>query len=268
MAPEENPTGSAPSDKNEANGVMGSGTTPAESHVQSEAVESVVQDVPPGSAAAAESSGSSGDSTTGSTSGQSASHATTAPACSVQECFMKAATEGFELAKQVISNPVGIWKEVKEKPWTVSDIYKKYYMPLLAIPIVATYIGLNILGPLPVVSGFFKSIAMYAIQLVTFYIYALVVKALATQFGGNATLENCLKLLFVSGLPVMFASAVMIIPVPLLVFIPLLAGLAGVYAFYQGIPEMTGTDPSKRLQIFVTLIVVVLFMCMALQAIF
>ena len=183
-------------------------------------------------------------------------------------CMMESLKSGLELAKKVVMDPLGVWVEIKDQNWSVAEMYQKYIIPLSAIPVVASFIGFTLFGPVKLFSGLLHAILSYGIHLGMIYVMAFILHKLAPQFGGACTLENAMKLAFVSSLPGIYASVVMVVPFALLVFIPLLAALGGLYAFYLGIPTMTGVPTEKRLPYFAVLVGTLILTSLLLEAIF
>ncbi len=189
--------------------------------------------------------------------------------CSVGELFSNADwMGGLELAKQVVMDPIGVWKRVKPEPWSSADIYQNYLVPFLLIPTVAGYIGMDVLGPGSMFWGLLSKVLHYIVALIIIYGVALLMKEVANFLGGSLTLENALKMVAISSLPGFFAGAVMAIPLKMLVFIPVIASLAGTYAFYQGIPEMTGLTDQKRLRFFIVLVGTAIVTSLIIEKIF
>ena len=146
-------------------------------------------------------------------------------------------------------------------------MYQKFIIPLSAIGPIAAFIGVSLLVQGKFFSGILHMVLSYGIGLGMTYLFAILIQKLAPQFDGNCSLENALKLILGASLPMYFASAVMVIPFLLLIFVPLIAALAGLYAFYQGIPEMTGVSTEKRLPFFCVLTVCIILTSMIVQAI-
>ena len=175
----------------------------------------------------------------------------------------------WDLTIQVVTNPQGVWPAVKAEHMSVADIYSKMAIPLTAIPAISIFIGLHLLGPLPVFSGLFFGLMSYFMGLAILYILAQVLVSLAPSFGGSTTIENALKLILVSLLPMFFASILFIVPLGLILFlVPLIAIFVGLYAFYQGIPEMTAVPDAKRVPYFCVYVVCAIGVGVLRQTIF
>src|SRR4030095_6665677 len=95
--------------------------------------------------------------------------------------------------KKILIQPKEEWKVIVTEPHTVQDIFTSYVMILAAIPAVAGFIGLSLVGiggfgvtyRVPIGSGIAYMIIQYALGLGSVYATALIIDALAPQFGSE-----------------------------------------------------------------------------------
>src|SRR5690606_1344452 len=94
--------------------------------------------------------------------------------------------------KAILATPKTEWPVIGAEPATVADLYKNYIVWLAAIPAIVGFvkgslIGYSALGitvRTPIGAGITSMIVSYVLSLVLIFVVALVVDALATNFGG------------------------------------------------------------------------------------
>ncbi|MDD8020728.1 MAG: Yip1 family protein [Acidobacteriota bacterium] len=164
----------------------------------------------------------------------------------------------------IIVKPGEEWQKIKSESTSVGELFKSYIMILAAIPAVAQFIGLCLIGKsLPYVgfvrasftTAFAQAVVSYIFSLATVYVLALIIKALAPNFSSQADQLSALKLAAYSMTPYFVAGVLYIIP-PLAVIV-ILAGIYGLYVLYLGFKGgLMGTPSDKVLGYFVLSLVV------------
>ncbi len=174
---------------------------------------------------------------------------------------------------KILTDPKAEWPVIDSESTTVEKLYKGYIMPLAAIPVVASFIGMSILGlglfgRTAIVSGVIGMIVSYVLALVAVYISGIVVSKLAPTFQSTPSDTQALKLVAYAETPVWIAGALNIIPL-----LGSLAGLVGalyaVYLFYVGLPVMMKTPQDKVIPYMVVaalVIIVLTFVVVAISA--
>ena len=176
---------------------------------------------------------------------------------------------------KILTSPKTEWPVIDAESTTVEKLYKGYVMPLAAIPVVASFIGMSFIGTnlgflgyyrTPIVTGFIGMIVSYALALVAVYIAGIVVSRLAPTFQSTPNDTQALKLVAYAETPVWIAGALRIIP--------LLGGLAGlvgglyaIYLFYLGLPVMMKTPQDKVIPYMVVAALVIIVLTFVVGAI-
>ena len=104
--------------------------------------------------------------------------------------------------KAILLTPKTEWPVIAGEPATVADLYKGYIIWLAAIPPVFTFLKMTLIGStlpfagtfrLGVGAGLSQLILSYALSLAMFFVVALIIDALAPNFGGTRDRVQALK---------------------------------------------------------------------------
>jgi hypothetical protein len=172
----------------------------------------------------------------------------------------------FERAKNICFNPKNTWQQILIEPTTIRELFVTYACILALVPSMANLIGTSFVGStsmgmryrVPFFSGLVYAAASYLFSLLSIYVIALVIDALAPRFASEKNLLNAVKLSVYSATPSWVGSILLILPG--LAVISILISLYGFYLLYLGLPVLMGT-PRERLTpyfaavVFVTIIV-------------
>lgn len=172
------------------------------------------------------------------------------------------------------------WAKIKAETTTVQKLFTSCAMILAAIPAVAQFIGYGLIGRrYPFVglvrmglgTSLLRAVFSYVFSLVTVYVFALIIKALAPTFSSAPNQLNAMKLAVYSMIPAWVAGVLYI--VPFLEWLVILASLYGLYVLYLGFAApMLDTPKEKVMGYLVVSIVVVIVLsvvvAMILGAIF
>ena len=153
-------------------------------------------------------------------------------------------TELVERARRMLANPRDEWIRIACEPATVQSLYTNWVMILAAIGPVALLLAMH---PLQV------AVAQYVRSLITTFVLALVVDALAPSFGGTKDFTASLKLTAYSYTAAWVAGAFNLLGT-LGDIVILLATLYTLYAFLVGAPVLHRSSPDKAVPF--TLVVV------------
>ncbi|MBC7362799.1 MAG: YIP1 family protein [Candidatus Aminicenantes bacterium] len=166
-------------------------------------------------------------------------------------------------AQGIILRPKEEWEKIKAEPTTVADLFKSYVIILASIPAVAQFIGYWLVGVnipfrgnVSVSFGFSlsRAVVSYVFSLITVFVLALIIDALAPTFSSKPNQLNALKLAAYSLTPYFVAGIFNLIPV--LSILILLASLYGLYVLYLGFQSgLMETPPEKVMGYFVLTIV-------------
>jgi len=141
--------------------------------------------------------------------------------------------------KAILMTPKTEWPVIAAETTTVADLYKNYVVILAAIPAIAGFIGMSIVGfgffRTPIVAGLTIAVLSYVMTLVGVYIIALVTDALAPTFGSVKDQMQALKTAAYSMTALWVASVAQIIP-GLGGLVALVGLIYGLYLFYLALP--------------------------------
>lgn len=167
--------------------------------------------------------------------------------------------------KAILITPKTEWPVIAAEPDTVAGLYKNYIIILAAIPAVAGFIKGSLIGttvPLigvtvrtPMVSGIIGMLVSYALTLAIVYVLALIIDALAPNFGGEKNPIQALKTAAYTYTASWVASIAIIVPwIGWLV--ALAGGIYGIYLLYLGLPKTMRCPEDKS--VLYTLVIVVI----------
>lgn len=177
-----------------------------------------------------------------------------------------------ERAKNIILQPNQEWPKIAAEPHTVQGLYTQYVMILAAIPAVASFIGLSLVGysgfgvayRVPIGAGIAYMIVGYLMSLATVYLLALIIDALAPSFGGQKDFMQALKLAAFAPTASWLAGIFNILPA---LSILGLLGLYSLYLLYAGLAPLMKSPPEKSIPYTVVVIVAALVLAVAAGAI-
>jgi hypothetical protein len=173
-----------------------------------------------------------------------------------------------ERVRSIIVNPGPTWNVIEQEATpNIQALFVPYMLILAAIPAVATFIGLSLIGAggfgfsvrVPIIWGLSWMVAHYVLQLVMVFVWGWVVNALAGTFGGQANLMNAVKLAVYGSTPGLVAGVFHILPA-LGAILAFLGALYGLYVIYLGLPVMMKNPPDKTIP-YLVVSVVVLIVC-------
>lgn len=164
--------------------------------------------------------------------------------------------------KDIILKPSDTWAEIKAEQVTIKELYTSYAMLLAAIPPIASFIGLSLLGfsvlafsyRVPLGWGISHALVSYVLSLVGLYVVGLIIDALAPSFGSKKNQVNAMKVAVFSWTPSWIAGILMIIPA--LSPVAVLLSLYSLYLFYLGLPTLMETPNDKAMGYFIVTILV------------
>ncbi len=164
-------------------------------------------------------------------------------------------------AKNILLKPKQEWAVISAEPHTVQGLYTGYVMILAAIPAVAAFIGFSLIGVStfmgsyrwPITSGITHMILQYVLNLGWVYVLALIIDALAPNFGGEKNFMQALKVSAFSPTAMWLAGIFSIIPALAILGI---LGLYSLYLLYTGLPLLMKTPEDKAVPYTVVVIII------------
>ena len=163
-------------------------------------------------------------------------------------------------AKNIIVSPKTEWPRIDAEPATIGGIYTSYVIILAAIGPVAMLIGQQLIG-VNVLGVSFKpsigysigsAVLTYILSLVSVYVLAFIIDALAPSFGGTKDMVKAFKVAAYSSTAAWLAGIFQIIP--MLAFLAIV-GLYSLYLLYLGLPLLMRVPQDKAVGYTVVVIV-------------
>ena len=152
--------------------------------------------------------------------------------------------------KNLLLNPKEEWHVIDAEPTTPAELYKEYIIPLAAIGPVASSIGSLVFGYhafgmsyRPAIGTVLSSaIVTYLLTLGGVYVLALIIDALAPNFGGISNQVQALKVAAYASTASWVAGIFGLIPA--LSWLGIL-GLYSLYLLYLGLPILMKAPAEK-----------------------
>lgn len=157
----------------------------------------------------------------------------------------------IERVQSILLRPKQTWPVIAAESADVASIYTSYVMILAAIPAIAAFIGLTLIGVggfglsyhMPIVGGIIRMVVSYVLSLVMVFVLALIVDALAPTFGGSKSQIQALKLVAYASTAGFVGGIFSLIPS--LSILGLLCSLYSIYLIYSGISVLMRCPPDK-----------------------
>lgn len=152
--------------------------------------------------------------------------------------------------KGILMTPKAEWAIIDNESTTVGSLYTSYIIPLAAIGPICTFIGMSLVGfnmlgvavKWPVDLGLESAIVRYALSLVSVYVLALIIDALAPNFGGQKNSIQALKVAAYSSTAAWVAGVFMLVPA---LGILAILGLYSFYLMFLGLPVLMKAPEEK-----------------------
>jgi hypothetical protein len=139
----------------------------------------------------------------------------------------------IDRVKGILMQPAAEWTLIETEPASVASLYTRYVLLLAAIPAIALAIGFARFSATWAIR---LAITQYVAALVSVYVLALIINALAPQFGGQQSQTQALKVAVYSSTAAWVAGVFNIIPA--LSVLALLGGLYSLYLLFVGLPRL------------------------------
>ena len=157
----------------------------------------------------------------------------------------------IQRVQDILLKPKEAWPIIAGEGGDTASIYKNYLIYLAAIPAIAAFVGLSLVGAggfgfsvcVPILTGLVQMIVSFVLSLVMVFVLALIVDALAPTFKGTKSQINALKLV-AYGSTAGFVGGIFGL-IPSLSILGLLAGLYSIYLIYTGVAVMMKCPPEK-----------------------
>ena len=175
--------------------------------------------------------------------------------------------------QNILLKPKDEWAVISGETHTVQGLYTRYVMILAAIPAVATFIGMSVVGVsgftqsyrLPIAAGLAQMVLQYLLSLGSVYLIALLIDALAPSFGGEKNFMQAFKV--AAFFPTASWVAGIFAIIPILGILALLGGLYSLYLLYLGLPRLMKAPDEKAIPYTVVVIIVAIVIMVVIGAV-
>ena len=174
--------------------------------------------------------------------------------------------------KNILLQPRQEWAVIETETTDTKTLYTSYAMILAAIPAVAGFIGGSIIVygafgvsfKVPIAQGIAAMVVGYALALGGAYVLALIINALAPNFGGSKNMNQALKLAIYSATASWLAGIFSLIPG---LSILGLLGLYSLYLLYTGLPLLMKSPEEKAMTYTIVIVVCAIVISLVIGAI-
>jgi Yip1-like protein/zinc ribbon protein len=171
--------------------------------------------------------------------------------------------------KNILVSPKTEWPVIAAESSSASAIYMGYVAPLVAIGVIATFIGqsmvgLPLLGRVGMVAGLAHAIISFVLSFVGVFLIAWIVDLLAPTFGGQRDPQAALKVTVYSFTPGWVAGVLNLIP--MLGVLGIIAALYGLYLLYLGLPVLMRCPADKSVGYTVVTVICAIVMWIVIGA--
>ncbi len=157
-----------------------------------------------------------------------------------------------ERARSMLFAPSREWDEIADEAITVPELYRQWIVIMAAIPAVATFIRISVIGSgvfgtsyrVPLAMGLAHAAASYALTLGSVWVLAYVIDALAPTFGAHRNFNQAFKVAAFAPTAAWVAGAFSVLPVLSLLGV---LGLYSLYLLYLGLPRVMNSAPERNL---------------------
>ena len=178
-----------------------------------------------------------------------------------------------ERAKNLVMKPREEWAVIDEEPHTVQGLYTGYVMILAAIPAVAGFLGMSLVGysamgysyRIPIATGLAQMVLYYLLTLGAVYAFAMVIDALAPSFGAQKNFAQAMKLAAFFPTAAWLAGVFSIVPA--LAILGLLGGLYSLYLLFVGLPLLMNVSDDKAVPYTAVVVIVTIVMMVVIAAV-
>lgn len=176
--------------------------------------------------------------------------------------------------KNILLQPRTEWPVIAAEADTVGSLYTRYILILAALPVIAGFLKTTLIGTtvplmgtvrIGFMAGLTSMILQYAVSLVSVYVLALIVNALAPTFGAQKDSVQALKTTAYASTASWVAG--------ILVLVPWLGGLLAIagslYAFYLlflAMPVTMRAPPEKALPYTAVTVIIAIVLSLVLGA--
>jgi hypothetical protein len=159
------------------------------------------------------------------------------------------ATEIIGRVQRLLLSPASEWARIDDEGADVADIYRFYILPLTGGSVLATFVGLSIIGTdgarAPFFAGLVQAVLSLGVVCAWVYAMALVINALAPQFGAKEEFGQAFKVAAFFPTAAWVGSLFLVLPA--LWFVALIGWLYSLYLLYVGLPKLMKPAADKSM---------------------
>ena len=175
--------------------------------------------------------------------------------------------------KNILITPKKEWAKIDAENHTVAGLYTQYVMILAAIPAVCSFIGFSVVGysglgatyRIPMNAGISNMVLSYVLSLGAVYVMALVIDALAPNFGGEKNFNQAIKV--AAFFPTAAWVAGIFSLIPALAILGILGSLWSLYLLYCGLEPLMKAPEDKSIAYTVVVIIVAIVLSVVIATI-
>jgi hypothetical protein len=165
----------------------------------------------------------------------------------------------------ILTKPKEEWPVIAGESATISSLYTGYIVLLAAIPVIASFIKMSIIGTtvfvttvrVGIATGLIGAIVQYVLTLGGIYLSAFIIEKLAPNFQSEGDTVQAMKLVAYAYTPAWVAGVFNLLPI--IGILGLLAGgIYSIYLFYIGLPIVMRT-PQDKVIVYMIVAAVVIF---------
>lgn len=157
--------------------------------------------------------------------------------------------------QDILLKPKPTWDVIDGEAATVQGLFTGYICILAAIPAVATFLVSLLFGGGFAIFGLVGAAVSYGLTLVSCYVLALIIDALAPSFDGTKSQIQALKSVAYAQTAAWVGGIFNLIPV--IGWLPAIAaGLYSLYLLYLGMPKLMKVPQEKAIGFTIVVIVV------------
>lgn len=160
----------------------------------------------------------------------------------------------LDRARNILLTPKTEWPLIASETDTVKGLYTRYILILAALPVIASFVKMSLIGTgLPIFGvsvrvgiglGLVQAVVTYGLSLVSVYVLALIIDALAPTFGGQKNPVQALKTAAYANTAGWVAGIAVVVPW-VGGLIALAGSIYGAYLLYLGLPHTMRTPTDK-----------------------
>ncbi len=164
-------------------------------------------------------------------------------------------------AKAILMTPKQEWPVIDAEPFNLGQLLVGYVLPLAAIGPIARFVGLSMFGygggfRVGMGWAFSHAISSFVLAVLSVFVLAWVINALAPSFGATQNMQQAIKLSAYASTAAWVAGIFYLIPA--LWILAAIGGLYSLYLFYLGLPVLMKVPADKAATYLVVIVVSVI----------